>query len=375
MAPTTEENFALGMTLMKVLCAETKENFVFSPLSLGMAFTMLVAGLKGDTKKEVLGFLGCANEDALHKMYSEITKDKNLPLKIANKYLAQHTCKVKENFEKLMREKYESEVEIVNFATDSKTIEGEVNEWVASKTNDMIKQLLSPGTLTADTVLVLLNAIYFKGTWEHEFTPVQYDMEFKLRDGTKVKKEFMTKKSSHFKYLETEQLRMVRIPYKEAGCYMVVAIPKDENRYIDEIMAKMTTAEMAQAVEKLNNARIQQVVLTMPKFKIDYKYVNVVRHIQALGVTKIFNVGEGDFGDLFEEVKDKAGVSDVIHRAVIIVDEKGTEAASATAMQLMLCAMSVAVPPPIIFNLDRPFSFFLSSADHRVSFIGLCAQP
>ncbi|XP_022692665.1 leukocyte elastase inhibitor-like isoform X3 [Varroa jacobsoni] len=308
-------------------------------------------------------------------MYSEITKDKNLPLKIANKYLAQHTCKVKENFEKLMREKYESEVEIVNFATDSKTIEGEVNEWVASKTNDMIKQLLSPGTLTADTVLVLLNAIYFKGTWEHEFTPVQYDMEFKLRDGTKVKKEFMTKKSSHFKYLETEQLRMVRIPYKEAGCYMVVAIPKDENRYIDEIMAKMTTAEMAQAVEKLNNARIQQVVLTMPKFKIDYKYVNVVRHIQALGVTKIFNVGEGDFGDLFEEVKDKAGVSDVIHRAVIIVDEKGTEASSATAMQLMLCALSVAVPPPIIFNLDRPFSFFLSSADHRVSFIGLCAQP
>lgn len=81
--------------------------------------------------------------------------------------------------------------------------------------------------------------------------------------------------------------------------------------------------------------------------------------------------------DSFEmpQVKDKAGVSDVIHRAVIIVDEKGTEAASATAMQLMLCAMSVAVPPPIIFNLDRPFSFFLSSADHRVSFIGLCAQP
>lgn len=63
----------------------------------------------------------------------------------------------------LLQEKYESEVEIVNFATDSKTIEGEVNEWVASKTNDMIKQLLSPGTLTADTVLVLLNAIYFKG--------------------------------------------------------------------------------------------------------------------------------------------------------------------------------------------------------------------
>lgn len=63
----------------------------------------------------------------------------------------------------LLQEKYESEVEIVNFATDSKKIEGEVNEWVASKTNDMIKQLLSPGTLAADTVLVLLNAIYFKG--------------------------------------------------------------------------------------------------------------------------------------------------------------------------------------------------------------------
>ncbi|XP_022659099.1 serpin B6-like isoform X5 [Varroa destructor] len=328
-------------------------------------------------------------------MYSEITKDKNLPLKIANKYLAQHTCKVKENFEKLMREKYESEVEIVNFATDSKTIEGEVNEWVASKTNDMIKQLLSPGTLTADTVLVLLNAIYFKGTWEHEFTPVQYDMEFKLRDGTKVKKEFMTKKSSHFKYLETEQLRMVRIPYKEAGCYMVVAIPKDENRYIDEIMAKMTTAEMAQAVEKLNNARIQQVVLTMPKFKIDYKYVNVVRHIQALGVTKIFNVGEGDFGDLFEEclcvrlvnhrgplhvlvtsqVAGSMMISELIHQAVVEVDEKGTSAAATTEVQIRLRAGPRRPLRPVIVNLDQPFVFTVSLTNGAVSFVGICTQP
>lgn len=98
----------------------------------------------------------------------------------------------------------------------------------------MIPQLLGPGVITPATSMVLLNAVYFKGTWMNEFEPLPYEMDFKLRDGTKVKKNFMTKKSSDFRYRETELLKMVRIPYQEAGCYMVVSIPSDENKHIGE---------------------------------------------------------------------------------------------------------------------------------------------
>lgn len=70
----------------------------------------------------------------------------------------------------------------------------------------------------------------------------------------------------------------------------------------DEVLARMTASDLAQAVEKLNNVRGPKVVLTMPKFKIDYKYGNVMDHMRALGVNKIFTPGVGDFGDLFEKV-------------------------------------------------------------------------
>lgn len=376
-----EAKFALGMTLLQKLCTQTKENFVFSPLSLGTAFAMLTAGLKGETKQEVLTLLGISDEAELHKMYAELIANKDLPLKIANKYLADHRVEVQPTFDKLLKEKYESEVETVDFVKDGPKVEGEVNSWVAKKTGDMIKQLLSPGTLTPDTILVLLNAVYFKGTWVNEFDPIPTELDFTLRDGSKVKKAFMTKKSSDFKYLETDHLRMVKIPYKEAGCYMVVAIPKDETKHIDDILSTMSAAEMSSAVEKLNSSYGPKVILTMPKFKIDYKYDSLMSHMKALGVNKIFKAGEGDFGDLFSKPSLPVAVSDVVHKAIIEVDERGTKAAAATAVVMMFGSCFNPNPPPeIIFTVDRPFAFMLATVNLETleslpAFKGVCRTP
>nr|ALC78838.1 serpin-1 [Dermanyssus gallinae] len=366
--------YALGMSFLQKLCRDPGENFAFSPLSLGIAFSMLVAGVKGDTKKQLLDLLGFANEADLHAMYAELMKDKELPIKIANKYVVQNKLKIQKNFETLAKEKYQSEVESVDFVKDGRKLEASVNAWVASKTNDMIKQLIQPGTFTADTILVLLNAVYFKGTWVNEFDPVPYEMDFKLRNGSTVKKNFMTQKSSDFKYLETDKLKMVKIPYKEAGCYMVVALPKDDGKHIDEVLVTMTAAEMHSAVEKLNATRSPQVLLTMPKFKIDYKYGNLVEHMKALSVTKIF--AGGDFGDLFEEMGDAVEVSSVVHKTVVEVDEKGTKAAAATAMVVSLRCSRGAVEEPIQLILNRAFFFSIYIGEHHISaFKGLCFSP
>ncbi|OQR66414.1 putative serpin-Z12-like [Tropilaelaps mercedesae] len=376
MSSKVEMSLTLGMMLLKKLCKESKDNFVFSPMSLGTAFAMLVAGLKGDTKKELLTLLDCADEATLHEMYSDFVKNKNLPIKIANKYLAQQDYKVKDDFDKLLKEKYESEVEIVNFAKDAAKIEGEVNTWVASKTNDMIKQLLCPGTLQADTVLVLLNAVYFKGTWLNEFEPLPYEMDFKLRDGTKVKKNFMTKKSSDFKYLETEHLKMVKIPYQEGGCYMIVAIPSDENTHIDEVLSNIHIMDVAQAVEKLNNAKGPKVVLTMPKFKIDYKYGNIVEHMKAIGVNKIFSPGDGDFGDLFEKMVQSTSMSRVVHETFVEVNEEGLNATTTTAFPVRTSCCALQTPPPeIYYDLDRDFGFMIGTEDQKCILGGIIHDP
>ena len=96
----------LGLTLLKELCKEEKDNVVFSPLSLGTAFAMLAAGLKGNTKDELLNFVGCNDQDVVDSLYSGMVSNKDLPLKIANKYIAQDNIKVQEKFSNFLRVSY-----------------------------------------------------------------------------------------------------------------------------------------------------------------------------------------------------------------------------------------------------------------------------
>lgn len=369
----SEMKLSLGIALIKKLCSETKTNFVISPLSLGTAFTMLSAGLKGDTKKEVLSFVGSTDEAVLHKMYSDIIKNNELPFKIVNKYLAHDDCQVQAKFDNLLREKYESEIELVNFSKDRKKVVAETNTWVASTTNKIIKQLLNAEALTADTILLLLNAVCFKGSWMEEFDNLPALMDFRLRDGTKVKKHFMTKESGDFKYFDTDHLRTVKIMYRETECYMVIAIPLDEKKHIDEIIAKMTAAEMFRILDKLYKPNGPDIVLTMPKFKINFKYESIVDHMQALGVKKIFSAGEGDFGELFKKSPGPCKLSPVIHQAVIEVDEKGSEAEAAAATRFS--PLSGVVEGPIKITIDRPFYFAIHTRGNLASLSGICFQP
>ncbi|XP_003744266.1 putative serpin-Z12 [Galendromus occidentalis] len=366
----------LGVSLLQKLCKDEKSNFVFSPLSLGTAFAMLAAGLKGDTKEELLQFLGCKNETALHEMYASVLANKDLPLKIANKYVAQDKVTVLKDFDEFLKTKYQSEVETVDFVANGRAVEQKINSWVAEKTNNMIKTLLPANSLTPDTIMVLLNAVYFKGTWVQEFQPVPGKLDFTLKDGTIVKKDFMTKTSKKFHYSETDKLRLVKIPYNEAKCYMIVALPIDGTKHIDDVLQQMSPADMATAIKNLESGGGLPVDLTMPKFKIEYSFETVKSHMQQLGVDKIFKAGVGDFSNMFSNSEDLAShVSTIFHRAVVEVDERGTKAAAATAI-VMNKRMSLGRLPPenIVVVLNRPFHFQILCAD-SVAFAGICRGP
>lgn len=195
-----------GFSLLRKLCRGEKKNFVFSPLSLGTALAMLISGLKGETKTELLGVFGRLDENTLLAEYSDLLSEKDLPLKIANKCLTDKDCEIHQAFNDFLRvspclsavrilvdggKKYavtmgntltnvvdelysiqvnfESEVELVNFGGNAGAIEANVNDWVAKKTDGMIPQLLPRGSLDGDTILVLLNAICFKGKSNAKF--------------------------------------------------------------------------------------------------------------------------------------------------------------------------------------------------------------
>jgi len=168
---------------------------------------------------------------------------------------------------------------------------------------------------------------------------------------------------------------MVKIPYKEAGCYMVVALPKDEAKHIDDVLGELSPTEMSSAIENLNSTRSPKVELYMPKFKIEYTYDTLVPTMKALGTNKIFTPGVGDFSRLFSKAPSgEVFVSDVIHKAVIDVDEKGTEAAAATAIACMANCIIVE-PRPSRLRVDRPYFYLVMSHNNETLFQGVCFCP
>jgi len=321
--------------------------------------------------------LGFKDETQLHNLHSELMKDTRLPMKIANKYLCCSTPEVHEDYQELLKKNYLTEVERVNFQTDCAKITADVNSWVAEKTNHMIKELIGPTTLDPLTVMVLLNAVYFKGTWFSPFDPYG-DQKFTKRDGSTKMTPFMSRWSKHISYSTSAQLKLVKIPYFEAGCYMIVAIPKDDNKYIDEVLLETTASDLAEAImiahNNVCNDRGPGVILRLPKFKIEYEFMSLVDTMKALGVQKIFKDGGGDFSKAFSKIEEEIYVSDVIHKAVIEVDEKGTKAAAASRMVILPGSVQHP-PPPLLITIDRPFLYVVMSPEGLPLFIGICVDP
>jgi len=361
--------YTLAVSLLQKLCrAEKERNFVFSPLSLGTALAMLTGGLKGEAKTELLQFFGAVDDNELHSMYSALLSKKDSPMTVANKYLADERCEIHQQFESLMKEKYESEIESVNFETDCKKIEGDVNTWIAKKTNHMIPKLLSEGTLAEDTILVILNAIHFKGSWLEAFDPVPKPLPFLLRSGEICRRSYITRTSDKFGFSSTEKLKVVTIPYKEGGFYMLLAKPRRMDDHIDEIIADMQPTELIKIIKDPKD-RPPLSRLRLPKFKIEYNFESVKQCMEDLGVKKIFTEGAADFGNLFAKLSRRPSVDTIVHKAVIEVDEEGTSAAAATmAMFRLRCG-----PPEETFNV--PFLYMVMSEDDQVCFAGICSQP
>ncbi|XP_003737604.1 serpin B9 [Galendromus occidentalis] len=369
--------YSLATSLLQKLCRDERKNFVISPLSLGTCLGMVLLGMKGKTRKELLDFMKASDENSLHSAFETLLSDDKSPFKIANKVLADKSCVIREESEASLKTKYKAEIDSVDFTRSAKEIEDQINTWVANKTNKRIPKLISENSLKPDHILVLLNAIYFKATWLHEFSPLREKENFKLRSGDVIKANFMMKSSSSFGYGESDSLRLAKIPYEEQNVYMVAAIPKDEEKHIDDVIAGMSISELASTIESVEQQPGTIVALTMPKFKIAYDFEDLPKNLKGLGVNKMFIRGECDLGNLFSKVKDEPFVSEIIHKAVIEVNEKTTEATAATLIGCRVGCAPNRGPPPrrIALRLDRPFCFWILSGDNVVPFVGICADP
>lgn len=364
-----EANNVLGMKLLKDLSAREEGNIFVSPTSLYMALAMVYNGADGATKDEIAKVLeaeGLSAEEMNKANASMITKlasdSEDIELSIANSIWAKEGYTFRESFTESSQDYYNAKIETIDIADPASA--DAINEWVSDATNDKITEM-AESPLPGNLVAMLLNAIYFNGTWQYPFDEdATRQQSFHLRDGSTTQVPLMTL-DEQFAYLETDNFQAVSLPYGEGEMNMHVFLPA-ETSSLDEF--KETLDEETWA-EWMPQFELQQGTVMLPKFEMEFE-VNLNKPLQDLGMETAFS--SADLSNMFETASGLF-ISEVKQKSFINVSERGTEAAAVTSI-----SVGESGPPESLFEMkvNRPFFFAITDEETGVMlFVGSIENP
>jgi serpin B len=372
---TTEESQlvtssnSFGLNIFKTIASNTEEdeNVFISPLSISLALSMLYNGSSSTTKEELqkgLGFMGLtteqvntANRDLIKAL---INVDSRIKIQIANSIWYKNDFEVEQSFLTVNKDYYNAEVNSAKFNSETKDL---INNWVSNATNKKIPTILDE--IPSDVIMYLINAIYFKGIWQYKFDTKQTQkMEFTLINKNKIQTDFMHQKGT-FEIVENDLLTAVNLPYGKGNYSMMILVPA-ENRTYKDILNALNEENWNEWNSKLSKS--EDLDVYMPKFKFKYKRT-LNDDLQALGMKTMFS----DYADL-TGIRKAGGiaVSRVLHNTFVDVNEEGTEAAAATAIEIKYTAARISN----LFIADKPFVFIIKEKDsNAMLFMGVLNKP
>ncbi len=352
-------------------------NLFFSPESISTAFAMAYAGARGQTETEMASvFHFTLPQNRLQPAMGALLAGMNAPhngytLRVADALWAQQDENFLPDYLSLVQTNYGAAFHPVNFKTSAESARGEINQWVERQTNNKIRNLIAPGTLTPATRLVLTNAIYFKGDWRNQFEKsATKDEDFHLSATHSIKTPMMHRTGS-YPYYNGGTFQALELPYAGDDLSMVVLLPKEKTG-LPALEQSFTAASLTQWLQGLKPAA--KVILTLPRFTMTRQFE--LSHVLArMGMPQAFTRAAN-----FSGMNGKGGItiSAAIHKAFIDVNEQGTEAAAATATVFQATAMRrpMPEPPPIVFRADHPFLFLIrDTKTGSILFMGRVSDP
>ncbi|MEX0866749.1 MAG: serpin family protein, partial [Pirellulales bacterium] len=360
-------NNQFAWELYQQLSAE-EGNLFYSPASISIAMSMAMAGAEGETERQMAKVLRLDGDEAdVYQQFSTLLAHWNAEAKrpyqlsVANRLWAQQGYDILASYRTITADQYHAPIALVDFA-QSEAARSEINAWVEKQTNDKIQNLLPQGSLTADTRLVLTNAIYFKGDWQHEFEEDNTKpLPFFLAKDKQVDVPLMYQQEK-FPYFENDKLQAISLPYKGGELSMVVVLPREK-----EGLAELESELSQQNIDAWSPRRQREAMVWLPKFKSESEF-NLNATLKALGMTLPFST-EADFSGI--SGRDDLHISDVVHKAFVEVNEKGTEAAAATGVIVGITSAAIDPPRPAVFRADRPFVYFIKdNVSGSVLFVG-----
>lgn len=348
------------------------ENVFFSPHSISASMAICYEGAEGTTKEQLSNVFYFPSNKTVLKVRMERINDKinsvnnDYELQTANALWVQEGFPVKEAYIRNVKKYYDGEITNLDFAGKPDASRNTINEWVEARTNDKIKDLVPEDSITANTGVIITNAVYFNGKWMYEFEKeLTYKKPFYPTKGEEVSVDTMYI-CNRFNYGENSKAKIIELPYKGNDLSMYVVLPKSNN--IEKFETEFTLNDYTEL--KNDMELVEEVKTSIPKFKFEIKK-ELSDSLIEMGVVDAFE--NADFSGISDS---PLAISRVIHQTFIDVTEEGTEAAAAT-MEEMDMGMSISwEAKPKEFKADHPFMFFIE--DRRTNcilFMGKVEYP
>ena len=368
-----EANNQFGIRLYQNLCAKDSGNLFFSPFSISMAVAMVFEGARGWTASEIVDVFhypedARIRQDSYLALYQQINKkDAKYQLSTANALWIQKDYSILPDYLKVIKDYYSGYATNVDFVRAAEQARQRINSWVEEKTKNKIKDLFPPGSLDADSRLVITNAIYFKGNWVKQFDKeLTQEEEFRVNKEQTIMVPMMrrTDPEAVFNYAKAEGLELLEMPYEGDDLSMINLLPGMDN--FKSIENSLTTEMLDQWKLMLQMRRVE---IFIPKFTFKTKYV-LNGNLQEMGMPNSF-ASHADFSgisgsaDLF--------IQTIVHQAYVDVNEEGTEAAAATGIAVGITSVAPAIP---VFRADHPFIFLIQERQSgNILFLGRVVRP
>lgn len=363
-------NTRFGFKLFSAVNQQTNRNVFVSPSSVAIALSMVYNGASGETQQAMARTLEIQGMDlaTLNQANADLralleNPDPKVQLAIANSIWARQGVPFKPDFMQRNQQFYQAKLTELNF-TDPRAVPT-INGWVNQNTRGKITEIIDQ--LSQDDVMVLINAIYFKGDWSRQFNKQQTTTEpFYLTNGTAKQHPLMSQRGE-YRYLDHSQFQGVMLPYGDRRrMSMVILLPK-KNSTLAELQRNLTAENWEQWMSQFRN---RQGSIQIPRFKLEYE-IDLVPVLTRLGMANAFG-RQANFSGISQIPTE---ISEVKHKTFVDVNEEGTEAAAVTSIGIRATA-AIPMDEPFQMKVDRPF--FCAIRDNQtgsILFIGSIVDP
>jgi serpin B len=370
---------AFGCDVYRSLKQESG-NRVFSPASLSAALTMAWGGARGETADEmrrVLHLQGTLDEvlRGSGAALAELQEARRgVTFRVANRLFGERRYRFEPAYLELTKTAYGAPLEPVDFRDASEKARGTINEWVETQTEKRIRDLVPAGSVDRETRLVLVNAIYFLGDWASQFAKEATRL-LAFHVSSSVTKDVPTMHQTEtFGWMRGEGFQALEMSYERGAFSMIVLLP-DAVDDLSALEGRLSADMLARTTGALAPRRV---AVALPKFEVNPPESTPLSHVlEGLGMKAAFDRRRADFTGMANppDPEDRLFVKEVFHKAFVKTDEKGTEAAAASAVTMPRVA-SMPIEEPVPFRADHPFLFLMrDKASGLVLFMGRVTDP